>query len=275
MRSKLFVPGARPDLFEKALASEADAISFDLEDSVPLTGKAAARAQLSSFLASSAVRQCDKRLIIRINALDTPDARDDLSAFSQTPNCIINLAKVETSEEVVTAATLTSAPLLVNIETPRGLRRAAEIGAAHPQVIGLQVGLNDLFAPLGIDRRNRDHVHAALWQVRVAAGEAGCFAYDGAWPDIMDEAGFRAEAELAHSLGFLGKSCIHPRQVPTANAVFDDAEAVGRAERLIEAADSAAARGLGAFAFEGRMIDRPEIDRAKATLRAAGRMALR
>lgn len=275
MRSKLFVPGARPDLFDKALASDADAISFDLEDSVPSEGKAAARAHLSEFIASGAVRGSDKRLIIRVNALDTGFARDDLAAFSRTENCIINLPKVETPEEVATAAALTSAPLLINIETPRGLRCAASIGASHPQVVGLQVGLNDLFAPLGIDRRNPDHVRAVLWQVRLAAGEAGCFAFDGAWPDIVDEAGFRAEAELARSLGFLGKSCIHPRQVTTANAVFDDAGEVEHAKRLVDAADTAATRGHGAFKFEGRMIDRPEIDRARATLRAAGRMALR
>ena len=270
MRSKLFVPGARPDLFDKALTSDADALSFDLEDSVPADGKAQARARLVEFLRSESVRASSKRLIIRINALDTPYAQDDLREFSEAEFCI-NIPKVESPETVVTIAALTPAPLLLNIETPVGVRRAAEIGRAHPRVIGLQVGMNDLFASLGFDRRNQGHVHLALWQIRLAAGEAGCAVFDGAWPDIADEAGFRAEAELARSLGYLGKSCIHPAQVPIANEIFDGTAVVDDAKRLVEAADLAAARGHGAFSFEGRMVDRPEIDRARATLRAAGR----
>ena len=273
MRSKLFVPGARPDLFGKALASEADAISFDLEDSVPNEGKAVARRRVSEFLQSDASRASVKRFIVRINALDTPFARDDLAELSVLTGCIINLPKVESADEVAAAADRTSAPLLLNIESPRGLRRAAEIAGAHANVIGVQVGLNDLFATLGVDRRNREHVHAALWQIRLAAGEAGCFAYDGAWPDLKDEDGFRTEAEVARSLGYLGKSCIHPTQVPIANAVFANAGALADAERLIAAANVAEARGHGAFSFEGRMVDRPEVDRARATLRAAGRTA--
>ena len=271
MRSKLFVPGARPDLFEKALASEADAISFDLEDSVPAEGKVAARACVAEFMRSDAARASRKRLIVRINGFGTPLGRDDLRALAEGATHLINAPKVETPEEVQAIAAATELPLLINVESPRGLRRAAELATAHPRVAGLQVGLNDLFAHLRMSRADRSHVHAALWQVRLAAGEAGCFAYDGAWPQIDDDAGFRAEAELAHSLGFLGKSCIHPRQVPIANLVFGQAESEDEARRLLAAAEKAAAHGHGAFAFEGRMIDLPEIDRAKARIAAAER----
>lgn len=270
MRSKLFVPGARPDLFEKALASDADAISFDLEDSVTLDGKAAARERLSEFLRSDLARRSSKRLIVRINGLDTPFAEEDLAALASGATQMINVPKVEEPQSVEAIGAMTAIPLLLTIETPRGLRQAAQIAGASPHVSGLQVGLNDLFAPFGIDRGNKQHVHAALWQVRLAAGEAGCFAYDGAWPDIDDEAGFRSEAELAHSLGYLGKSCIHPRQVPLANAVFVDRFTVDEARRLLQAAEEAAARGQGAFSFEGRMIDRPAIERARATIASAG-----
>lgn len=271
MRSKLFVPGARPELFAKALASEAGAISFDLEDSVPVDGKAAARARLTAFFQSEAAQVSGKTLIVRINALGTPFAHEDLAALPEGTGVVVNLPKAEDPEDVRVVAALTSAPLLVNIETPRGLRRAAEIGSAHPKVIGLQVGLNDLFAPLGIARDNREHVFAALWQVRLAAGESGCFAYDGAWPDLADLTGFQAEAELAFGMGFIGKSCIHPSQIPIANAVFSRVDAVGEARSLLVAAERAAALGHGAFAYQGRMIDRPEIDRARKTLILAER----
>ncbi|PKP65791.1 MAG: CoA ester lyase [Alphaproteobacteria bacterium HGW-Alphaproteobacteria-7] len=270
MRSKLFVPCARPDLFTKAVASEADAISFDLEDSVPPDGKADARGRLVAFLKSDAVRATNKTLIVRINALGTPFGHDDLAALPQCTKILVNVPKAENSDDVRAVAALTSASLLVNVETPRGLRRAAEIAAAHPKVIGLQAGLNDLFAPLGIVRGDQRPVFEALWQIRLAAGEAGCFAYDGAWPDITDEVGFRAEAVLARDMGFLGKSCIHPRQVSIINNVFDRTGAIEDARRLLEAAESAAKRGHGAFAFEGKIVDRPQIEQARSTLSAAG-----
>lgn len=272
MRSKLFVPGARPDFFDKALASEAEALSFDLEDSVPDHGKASARERLVEFLRSDQVAASDKVIIVRINALSTPHARDDLAVLGGLADRLtINLPKVEDADTVRAAAAMTSARLLLNIETPKGLRNASEIAGAHPHVAGLQVGLNDLFASLGCERSQRDAVHSVLWQVRLAAGEAGCFAYDGAWPDLGDEKGFRAEAEHARSLGYHGKSCIHPRQVPIANAIFARDGGVEIAQRLLVAAEAAEREGRGAFLFDGRMIDRPAIEEARATLRAAGR----
>lgn len=271
MRSKLFVPGIRPELFAKALASDADALSFDLEDAVPTDGKDAARAHVSEFLRSDAARASSKQMIVRINGLDTPFAQDDLSALAGSAAHIVNLPKAETPEQVQQVAAATPFKLLVNIETPRGMRCAAEIAAAHPNVMGLQAGLNDLFLQLGIDRTEPANVHAALWQMRLAAGEAGCAAMDGAWPGLQDDAGFQAEAELARSLGYTGKSCIHPRQIPIANAVFGDSDAVAAATRLLAAAKSAAERGHGAFSFEGRMVDRPAIEQAKATIAAAGK----
>lgn len=267
MRSKLFVPGARPELFEKALASEADALSFDLEDAVPADGKAAARARVGEFLRSDLSQASSKMIIVRVNGLDTPHFADDVAAMANTRVDLINLPKCDDARSVEAAATaIGDIRVLANIETPRGLARAAEI-AAHPSVAGLQVGLNDLFATLGIDRRRTDHVHAALWTIRLAAGEAERFAIDGAWPDISDEAGFCAEAMLSRSLGYFGKSCIHPKQVALANAVFaHDAAALDRAQRIMAASEAANAAGRGAFTLDGEMIDRPAIDQARKLL---------
>jgi len=109
-----------------------------------------------------------------------------------------------------------------------------------------------------------------LWSIRLAAGEAARFAFDGAWPDLADDDGFRAEAELARSLGYPGKSCIHPRQVTIANAVFDKGEDVARARRLLAAAAEAGTRGHGAFLFDGAMADAPAVAAAREALRRAG-----
>lgn len=276
MRSKLFVPCSRPEFFAKALAGDADALSFDLEDAVPADGKAAARARLAELLRSDAAAGSAKRLIVRINAIDTPFFEDDLVALAGVRVDLVNLPKADSPDIVRTAAARLAsagveAGLLVNIETAAALGAAAAIAGAHPAVAGLQVGLNDLFAALGIDRRDPRHVHAAFWPIRLAAGEAGCFAYDGAWPDLADPDGFRAEADLARSLGFLGKSCVHPSQVAIANQVFDRSGDVARARRLLAAAETAAAQGRGAFVFEDAMVDAPGIAAARETLRNAGK----
>ena len=268
MRSKLFVPCSRPEFFAKALASAADALSFDLEDSVPADGKAVARERLAAFLGSDAALGTAKQIIVRVNDPAGPDFAADLAAIKTCRVDMINLPKIEDAPGLIAAATLIDPPagLLVNIETPHALMRAAEIANAHPRVAGLQVGLNDLFATLGADRRDPRNVHAALWQIRLGAAAGGVFAYDGAWPDLTDEAGFRAEAEMARALGYVGKSCIHPRQIAAANDVFDRALDRATARRLIAAAQTAALDGHGAFLFEGRMVDRPMIAQAQALL---------
>lgn len=268
MRSKLFVPCSRPEFFDKALASAADALSFDLEDSVPADGKAAARERLADFLGSDAARQTAKRIIVRVNDPAGADFTADLAALRNRRVDMINLPKIEDASGVIAAANMIDAPadLLVNIETPRALAHAAEIASAHPRVAGLQAGLNDLFATLGADRRDPRNVHAALWQIRLGAAVADVFAYDGAWPDLADETGFRAEAEMARALGYLGKSCIHPSQIAAANDLFDRALDVAAARRLVAAAHAAALDGRGAFLFEGRMVDRPMIAQAEALI---------
>lgn len=274
MRSKLFVPCSRPELFAKALAGEADALSFDLEDAVPEAGKGAARQALAEVLRSDAVRASAKTIIVRVNAPATAHFVADVAALADCRIDLVNLPKAERPADIHDAVAAldqagVTADLLVNIESARGLLGAAAIADAHPRVAGLQVGLNDLCASLGIDRHDQRHVYAALWGIRIASGAADRFAYDGAWPDIADDDGFRAEAELARGLGYRGKSCIHPRQVPIANAVFDAGDTLASARRLLVAAAEAEAEGRGAFTLDGRMIDRPAIEQARALLENA------
>jgi citrate lyase subunit beta / citryl-CoA lyase len=278
MRSKLFVPGARPELFAKAMAGDADALSLDLEDSVPPAGKADARAAVATFVASEAVQVLAKVVIVRVNAPDTPWFEDDLRAVARPGVALINLPKLETPSGVRAAVralehaeagngVATPIRLLVNIETPQALANATALATAHPRVAGLQLGLGDLFEPLGIDRHDPANVHAVLFAVRMAAAQAGVFALDGAWPDIADTEGFSAEAQRAKRLGYLGKSCIHPRQVALANAAFaPDAAELEAARRIVAAADEAALQGRGAFVVDGRMVDLPFLKRAQALL---------
>jgi len=274
MRSKLFVPAIRPELFAKAMASQADAVSFDLEDAVPSAQKAAAREHLAAFLREPAALR--KTVIVRVNVEGTPEFEADLAALAGLPIDLINLPKTESADDVRVAAKAIARAwpdppaLLVNIESARGLRNAADIAGAHASVVGLQLGLGDLFEAQGIDRRVPANVHAAMYALRMAAAEAGVFAYDSAWGDIEDEAGFTIEASQARALGFLGKSCIHPRQVALANTIFQPSdEEIAAARRIVAAADEANARGHGAFVVDGRMIDPPYLRRAQAIVAAA------
>lgn len=278
MRSKLFVPGARPELFAKALAGEADALSFDLEDSVAPERKTEARAAVAEFVASDAVGDAAKAVIVRVNAPGTLEFEADLAAVAREGVALLNLPKIESAEALVAAAMLVERAenanrvaqpirLLVNIETPRALANAAAIAGAHPRVAGLQLGLGDLFGPYGIDRHDPVNVHAAMFAVRMAAAQAGVFALDGAYPDLDDAAGFEAEAGMARRLGFLGKSCIHPRQVALANAAFaPSGEELEAAQRIVSAAAQAAAQGSGVCVVDGKMIDLPYLKRAQALL---------
>jgi len=283
MRSKLFVPGSRPELFLKALHGDADALSIDLEDAVADARKGEAREHIVGFLATpEAVATC-KTLIVRVNAMDTVHFEHDLAAVARTGVHLVNLPKVESADDVRRAAdrlqqaevrngVRSPIGLLINIETPRSLRLAVELASAHPRVAGLQLGYADLFEPLGIRRRDEANIRSVMFAAALAAGEAGVFLVDGAFADVTDTDGYRAEARLARSLGLVGKSCIHPRQVALANDAFQpSADEIAAARRIVAANEAALATGTGAFLLDGRMIDAPFARRARAMLLMAER----
>jgi citrate lyase subunit beta / citryl-CoA lyase len=286
MRSKLFVPASRPELFAKALASAADALSFDLEDAVVPERKPQARADLRAFLQTDDALATDKTLIVRVNALDSPHFAADIDAVARNGVSLINLPKPEHPDDVRAAAEAieaaerdngVSAPigLLLNVESPKALRMAAELAGAHPRVAGLQLGLGDLFEPLGIARRETGAIAQAMFALRIAAGETGVFAYDTAFANIKDIDGFRAEAQMARAYGFIGKSCIHPSQIALANEIFRPSDDdIAHALRVVVAARDADANGIGAYVVDGEMIDPPFVERARALVKEAARLGL-
>jgi citrate lyase subunit beta/citryl-CoA lyase len=160
--------------------------------------------------------------------------------------------------------------LLVNVETPKALRRAAELATAHPRVAGLQIGYADLLEPIGIDRSDEAALAHIRIAVRLAAAEAGVAAYDGAFGQVSDPDGYRAECAAARRHGFAGKSCIHPSQIAIANEAFmPTAAEIARARTILAAAEDAQARGVGAYLVDGQMIDAPFLIRARAIVALA------
>ena len=280
MRSKLFVPASRPELFAKALSSAADAISFDLEDAVEEGQKGFARQALFDFFETNQT-QNTKAIVVRINAIDTTHYAADLEVVVSSAVQIINLPMVESATAVrdlsarigklETDRRLTRPiGILVNIESPKGLRQAAELALADPRVVGLQIGFGDLFGPYGIVSGEPSATQVVRVLVKMAAAEAGIEAYDGAYVDIANPDGFTLDAQAAYRLGFTGKSCIHPSQVGLANAVFRPSEQqIQQALRVVQAAKENLARGLGAFVVDGQLVDGPLITRAERTVALA------
>jgi citrate lyase subunit beta/citryl-CoA lyase len=285
MRSKLFVPASRPELFAKAMAGEADAISFDLEDAVDESMKDEARRVLSTFLARLEPGH-GKTIIVRVNGLATAHFAADVEAVVASRAVdLVNFPKAESAEDVKACAEALAAAerragvaplsILANIETPRAFRLAAQIASASPRVAGLQAGWGDLIEPLDIDRYNLPMIESLLLAIRIAAGEAGAFAYDGAWAKIEDPEGYKREARAARRLGYLGKSAIHPSQVPLANEVFRPSdEEIAHSLKVVAAAREAKEKGVGAFTVNGRMVDAPFIRRAERILALARRLGL-
>jgi len=285
MRSKLFVPGSRPELFAKAMAGEADAISIDLEDAVEENRKTEARAAVREFLRSLPAGR-SKTIIARVNGIATGHFEADVEAIAGPGLDLINVPMTESGDDVRKAAAAIARierakgiaepiRILANVETAKAFRLAAEIAGADPRVAGLQLGFGDLLEPLGIERYDPAVVLHFQLGVRLAAGEAGVFAYDSAFANVKDTEALRREAETARRLGYLGKSAIHPSQVPIINTAFRPTDAeIAHSLRVVEAARDATANGIGAYMVDGRMVDAPFVVRAEAIVALARRLGL-
>lgn len=261
--SVLFVPGARPERFGKALASGADLVVIDLEDAVPADGKAAARAAALAALG-------DPRLAIRMNGVATRAGLEDLLALDDAPArpaCVF-VPMVESADELrVVAGVLGAHALVPLIETPRGLRRALDIARA-PGVAAVMFGGGDLSAALGVELA-WEPLAAARASFVAACAEAGVPAIDVPHVALDDAAGLANECTRAAALGFQAKAAIHPAQLDAIHTAFrPDADAVAEARGAREAYDAA---GGAAVRFNGRMLEAPLMRRYDRILAKAER----
>jgi citrate lyase subunit beta/citryl-CoA lyase len=275
-RSKLFVPGNRPDWFDKAISSGADAISIDLEDAVPSAQRPVARSAIQQFfdIRAGHERQTGPDVVVRINSRASGLMIEDLMAIVRPGLAVVNLPKVEDLSDIVVCAevinhqvrqTGCSRPvaILATLESPTGVRRAAEIATAHPLVAGLQFGVGDFAISMGL-QATPTRLMPTWMAVVGGAREAGIAAYDSAFADIADLHGFEVWAREAKACGFAGKSCIHPSQVAPCNRIFSPTrEEVEAARAVVDAYDEAVAAGRGALTFKGRLVDYPIAENAR------------
>jgi citrate lyase beta subunit len=270
LRSLLFVPGTRPDRFEKALAAGADAVIFDLEDAVEPARKAEARRLVGEFLTAAAPAGPRPQRFLRVNPSQSHWFDDDLDLVRTLEGIDgVVLPKCEAREGVsaLTAAAI-SRQVLPLLETARGILNAAAIASAEPTIPALILGAEDLTAELGIPRTiDGDELIFARSQVALAAATVGASAIDAVIIDITALDDLRRDAMRARALGFTGKMAIHPGQVPVINEVFTPtAEEIARARRIVEAFDAAAAKGEGVLRLDDRMVDRPVVERARRVI---------
>jgi citrate lyase subunit beta/citryl-CoA lyase len=266
VHSYLFVPANRPERFSKAVNSGANAVIIDLEDGVGPADKAAARDSLSNWLDSAEARENKVPILVRVNCIHSGCFGDDLRACRRPDVAGIVLPKAERVDDVASASA--GAPVYPLVETGLGFSRVTELAAA-PRVQRLLFGAIDFKHDMGIDG-DEDELLFFRSQIVLASRLAGILSpVDGVTTEIDDASKIESDAAYAKRLGFGGKLCIHPNQVPIINRTFVPSKnELAWAKQVLAAAEGA--RG-GAVALDGRLIDRPMVLTAKRIIEDAGR----
>jgi citrate lyase subunit beta/citryl-CoA lyase len=260
-RSYLFVPGTRPERFDKALACGAHAVIVDLEDAVAPGDKDRARATVGEWLEGS------RPVLVRINGAGTPWFEADLALCSRPGLAGVLLPKAEQAVQVakVHRASARGVPVLPIVETAAGMWNARALAEA-PGVVRLVFGSLDFQVDLNLRDDDLLAYRASLVLASRVAGRPA--PVDGVTTAIDDEERLRHDTDRSRALGFGAKLCIHPKQVPIVNAAFRPTEAeIAWAQRVVAA--DAASQGA-AVAVDGRMVDRPVLLQARSILAEAG-----
>jgi citrate lyase subunit beta / citryl-CoA lyase len=255
LRSYLFVPGNRPDRFDKACATRAGAVIVDLEDAVAPADKAGARDALVAWLSAS------RPVVVRVNAAGSEWFDDDLRACANAGVAAVVLPKAEGGEQIERVTATCARPVLPLVETARGMWSVLDIARARG-VQRLLFGSLDYQVDLGT---TDDDLLLARSQLVLASRVAGIAApIDGITQAIDDPELLRRDCERARRLGFGGKLCIHPRQVEIVNHCFAPSDDdVAWATRVV---DAFAASAGNATLLDGKMIDGPVLTQAQAIL---------
>ncbi len=283
-RTMLYVPGNNPGMIRDAGIYPADCIMFDLEDSVSLAEKDSAR-----FLVHEALTKIDyggKELLVRVNGLDSEFGIEDLEAIVMTGKAGIRLPKTETADDVVlcdreitrieqeNGMAVGSTRMMAAIESAAGALNAQSIATASKRLVGIAIGAEDYVTDLKTTRSPEGiELLFGRSMVLLAARAAGIAAIDTVYSDVNNEEGFRREVALIKQLGFDGKSVINPRQIQPVHEIYAPTEKeVQKALAVLEAIEQAKAKGSGVISLNGKMIDKPIVERAQRVLDIARTM---
>lgn len=277
-RTMLYVPGNNPGMIKDAGIYPSDCIMFDLEDSVAVTEKDAAR-----FLVYEALTTLDypgKELVVRVNALDTPQGLQDLEAMVRTRKVVIRLPKTERAQDVLDSEReiarieqaagieVGSTRMMAAVESAAGVLNAQEIAFASKRLVGIAIGAEDYVTDLKTTR-SPDGIELLFGRsmVLLAARAAGIDAIDTVYSDVNNEEGFRAEVRLIKQLGFDGKSVINPRQIKPVHEIYTPTKKeIDKSLAIMAAIEEANRKGSGVASLNGKMIDKPVVLRAQRTI---------
>ena len=278
-RTMMFVPASNAGMLRDAYIYGADSIMFDLQDSISLKEKDTAR-----FLVYQAVKTIDYgnvETVVRINSLDQ-GGRNDIHAMVRAGIDVIRLPKTETAEDVLDVEEVIleaerqcgreegSTRMMAAIEGPVGVLNALSIAKSSKRLIGIALGAEDYVTSMKTRRyaeRDSEEIFFARSMIVHAARAVGIAALDTVFSNVDDVDTLRKETEFIKQLGFDGKSVINPRQIPVVNSVFTPTEKeIQNAIAVMNAIEEAESKGSGVIALNGKMIDKPIVERAERVL---------
>ncbi|MDN6519069.1 MAG: citrate (pro-3S)-lyase subunit beta [Enterococcus sp.] len=279
-RTMMFVPGANAAMLRDAPLYGADSIMFDLEDAVSLKEKDSARVLVHFALKTFDFSQVET--VVRINSLDT-DGAADVEAMVLAGADVIRLPKTETAQDIVDVDEVITNVEAVNgipvgttkmmaaIESAEGVLNAREIAKASTRLIGIALGAEDYVTNMKTKRYpDGQELFFARSMILHAARAAGIAAIDTVYSDVDNAEGFKNEVSLIKQLGFDGKSVINPRQIPLVNAIYTPTEAeLQNAKEVIWGIREAEAKGSGVISVNGKMVDKPIVERAERVIAIA------
>ncbi len=279
-RTMMFVPGNNPSMMQDAYIYGPDSIMLDLEDSVTMAEKDAAR-----VLVHNALKTIDygkTEMVVRINPLSSPYGKKDVEAVVSAGVDVIRMPKTETAEEVkeLEAEILRveeklgcvgRTQIMAAIESALGVVNAYAIATASKRMMGIALGAEDYTASLKTPRTSEGtELLLARETIVVAARAAGINCFDTVFSNLNDMDAFRREVEAIKALGFDGKSIINPRQIEVVNEVFaPKAKDIEKAKLILAAIKEAEQKGSGVVSLNGKMVDKPVVMRAQHTIELA------
>lgn len=270
------MPGNNPAMLQNSDVFDADAVIYDLEDAVSVTEKDAARRLVTEFL-HARKSAFPMEIVIRINGFDTDFYKDDLEAVVSDNIDTIMLPKARYEDLLLLDK------ILREMEEKRGMKKKIgvipiielaisvieldDIARAH-RVNGILLGAEDLTRDIDAPRTKKgDEILYSRMRLVMAAAAYKLDSIDTPFTDTADDAGLLSDCRFVMGLGFTSKAAIHPNQVPVINSTFVPTEENIRwALRVEEATQAAARKGLGVFSLDGKMVDKPVMDRAKKIL---------
>jgi citrate lyase subunit beta/citryl-CoA lyase len=280
-RTMMYVPGNNPVMVNDAHIYGADSIMFDLEDSVSVNEKDSAR-----FLVYNALKSIDYEgieKVVRINGLDTPYGMEDLESIVRAEPDVIRLPKTECAQDIVDVENeieriekeagipVGKTKMMAAVEGALGVINAYEIATASKRLMGIAIGAEDYVTNLKTTRSPEGiEILVGRSHILLAARAAGICAFDTVYSDVNNEEGFINEVKLIKQLGFDGKSVINPRQIQPVHEIYTPSQKeIDKSIRVIQASEDAKEKGLGVVSLDGKMVDKPIIERAQRVLMLA------